>query len=29
MGFEYEQFDIIEVAKNCGIQFYNRNTGGV
>ena len=29
MGFAYEQFDIIEVAKNCGIQFYSRNTGGV
>ncbi len=29
MGFAYEQFDIIEVAKNCGIQFYGRNTGGV
>ena len=29
MGLEYEQFDIIEVAKNCGIQFYPRSAGGI
>ena len=29
MAFEYEQFDIIEVAEKCGIQFYHSNRNNV
>ncbi len=29
MGFTYDKFDIIDVAKKCGIEFYHGNTGGV
>ena len=29
MAFEYEHFDIIEVAKYCGIQFHPKNSNDV